>query len=171
LRRTLYEIDRDRVTCAGGIAALDMMTAIIARDHGPELAAKVSDWFLQPQPRLGTAPQRMALQARTGIANAHVLAALSLMEANIETPLSVDGLAGGVGISGRHLERLFREHADAKVAARYLEIRLERARSLLRETSLPLNEIVAACGFQSASHFSRRFAARYGRPPSRIRGG
>ncbi|MFX8657106.1 AraC family transcriptional regulator, partial [Acinetobacter baumannii] len=53
LSRTIYEIDRDRLTCAGGIAALDMMHAVIAADHGQELAAGVSDWFLRGQVRQG----------------------------------------------------------------------------------------------------------------------
>jgi transcriptional regulator GlxA family with amidase domain len=43
----LFVIDGDRLTCSGGTAALDMMHALIEQDHGPALAAAVSDWFLQ----------------------------------------------------------------------------------------------------------------------------
>ena len=61
---TLFEIDRSRLTCGGGIAALDMMHEIIRRDHGETLAALVSDWYLQTAVRLGTAPS--ACRCRNG---------------------------------------------------------------------------------------------------------
>ena len=46
-----HEIDGDRVTCSGGVAGLDMMVALITRDHGYELGAAVSDWFLHTHVR------------------------------------------------------------------------------------------------------------------------
>ena len=62
--RTLFEIDRGRLTCAGGVAALDMMHAIIRRDHGQSLAARVSDWYLQTAVRVGDSTQRLSLLER-----------------------------------------------------------------------------------------------------------
>ncbi len=53
---------------------------------------------------------------------------------------------------------------------RYLRIRLEKAAELLRKTGLSVTAVGVACGFQSSSHFSRAFKARYGMTPSSERG-
>jgi len=165
LRRSLFEIDRDRLTCSGGTAALDMMHALIARAHGPDLAAAVSDWFLQTEIRAGTAPQRLALRDRLGVRSAALLRALAAMEAQVEQPHSRGELARRAGVTARQLERLFRRELGRTPGAHYLLLRLERARQLTRQTDLPLAEIAAACGFASLSHFSRSYRARFGAPP------
>lgn len=165
LTRTLYEIDRDRLTCAGGIAALDMMHVLIERAHGHDLAAQVSEWFLQTETRLGSGPQRMSLRERYGVASPRLLTALAYMEMHLEEPVSRDELASAAGVSVRQLERLFADHLGTTIGDHYLRLRLKRAQSLLRETTLPVIEVAVACGFVSASHFSRAYKSRYGRSP------
>lgn len=165
LRRSLYEIDRDRLTSGGGTAPLDMMHAIIAREHGTELAMAVSEWFLQTHVREGTGPQRMPLRARLGIAHAPLLRVISRMEQTVENPVSRDELALVAKVSLRHLERLFRQHLGRSLGEHYLALRLDRARDLVRQSSLSVLEIALACGFTSASHFSRTYRARFGQAP------
>jgi len=80
MERRLFVIDRDRYTCAGGAAALDMMHAMIAADHGTGLARQVSEWFIHTGVRVAEAPQRMGAAARYDIHNASLLAAVELME-------------------------------------------------------------------------------------------
>jgi transcriptional regulator GlxA family with amidase domain len=162
---TLFEIDRDRLTCAGGIAALDMMHALIEADHGRDLASAVSDWFLHSQVRLGTGPQRMALRERFGIAHPGLLRALGEMEANIEAPAPRLQLAAAAGLSARQLERLFQSHLGSTMGEHYLKVRLERAQTLLRQTTMPVLEVAVACGFVSASHFSRSYKIHFGWSP------
>lgn len=157
LTRSLFEIDGDRVTCSGGIAGLDMMVALITRDHGYELAAAVSDWFLHTHVREGAGPQRMDLRFRLGIADEKLLKVLKTMEANLMEPLGREELARFAGVSVRHLERSFRGQVGRGVHAHYLALRLVRSRQLLRETSLSIIEIALATGFTSASQFSRAF--------------
>jgi len=108
LTRTLFEIDRDRITCSGGVAGLDMMVALITRDHGYELGAAVSEWFLHTHIREGTGPQRMDLRFRLGIADDRLLTVLKAMEAHLEAPKSRQHLANLAGISLSQLERSFR---------------------------------------------------------------
>ena len=165
LRRSLYEIDRDRLTSSGGAAPLDMMHALIAREHGSSLAMAVSEWFLQTHVREGTGPQRMPLRERLGIAHAPLLRVISRMEQTLENPVSREELARLAGVSLRHLERLFRQHLGCSLGEHYLALRLDRARDLVRQTSLSVLEIALACGFTSASHFSRTYRARFGRAP------
>ncbi|MFC7397947.1 GlxA family transcriptional regulator [Chelatococcus sp. GCM10030263] len=165
LRRSLYEIDRDRLTSSGGTAPLDMMHAVIAREHGSALAIAVSEWFLQTHVRQGEGPQRMPLRERLGISHAPLLRVVGRMEQNLENPLSREELARMAGVSLRQLERLFRLHLGRSLGEHYLALRLERARDLLRQTSLSVLETGLACGFTSASHFSRAYRGRFGHSP------
>lgn len=165
LTRSLFEFDGDRITCSGGIAALDMMIALIRRDHGYELAAAVSDWFLHTQVREGVGPQRMDLRYRLGIADEKLIAILRAMEANLERPLSQDALAGIAGLSKRQIERMFRRQLDRGIHEHYLSLRLTRAHQLLRETSLPVLHVALNVGFKSASQFSRAFRRKFGFSP------
>ena len=171
LRRSLYELDRDRLTCSGGTAPLDMMHAVIAREHGAGLAMAVSDWFLQTTVREGGNPQRMALRHRTGTSNRAVLLALEAMEATAENPLPRDALAQTAGVGVRQLERLFRTHLGRSPASQYKRLRLERSRALLRQSGLSIMEVAVASGFGSASHFARAYRAAFGRTPSAERAG
>lgn len=169
LTHSLFDLDGDRFTCSGAVAALDMMIALITRDHGYELGAAVGDWFLHSQPREGPGPQRMDLRHRLGIADEKMLRALKAMEANLETPLARGEIARIAGISLRQLERSFRANLGRGVHEHYLGLRLDRARQLLRETSLSVLEIALATGFGSASQFSRAFRAMFDSPPSAVR--
>jgi len=171
LRRTLYEVDRDRLTCAGGIAALDMMVELIERDHGHALAAAVAEWFLRTELRSGSAAQRMEARERFGVSNEKLLRALAYMEANLEDPASKQRLADVAGVSIRQLERLFAQHLGATPTGHYLDIRLDRARTLLRQTTLSVMETAMACGFVSPSHFSRAYRTRFGKSPKDERKG
>jgi transcriptional regulator GlxA family with amidase domain len=165
LTRSLFVLDGDRFTCSGGVAGLDMMTALISRDHTSELGAAVSDWFLHTVVREGVGPQRMDLRFRLGITDEKALTVLKAMEDHLEEPLSREQLAGLVGFSLRQLERSFRAGMGRGIHEHYLNLRLERSRQLLRETSLAVVEIASATGFGSASQFSRAFRRAFGFPP------
>jgi transcriptional regulator GlxA family with amidase domain len=166
---SLFEIDGNRITCSGGISALDMMVALIERDHGRQLAAAVGDWFLHTHIREGFGPQRMDLRYRLGVADEKLLAVLRAMEISIETPQPRTALARQAGISLRQLERLFHRYIGHGVHFHYRWLRLERARQLLRETTLPVLDVALATGFASASQFARAYARAFGEPPSRTR--
>jgi transcriptional regulator GlxA family with amidase domain len=166
---SLFEIDGNRITCSGGISALDMMVALIERDHGRQLAASVGDWFLHTHIREGFGPQRMDLRYRLGVADEKLVAALRAMETNLETPLPREALARGAGVSLRQLERLFRHHVGHGIHTHYRMLRLNRARQLLRETTLPVLDVALATGFASPSQFARAYAQAFNEPPSRTR--
>ena len=154
---SLFEIDGNRITCSGGISALDMMVALIERDHGRQLAASVGDWFLHTHIREGFGPQRMDLRYRLGVADEKLLSVLGAMERSIEMPLPRAQLARGAGISLRQLERLFQRHVGHGIHSHYRWLRLERARQLLRETTLPVLDVALATGFASSSQFARAY--------------
>lgn len=162
-------IDRDRLTCRGGSASLDMMLMWIARGMGAETAEAVSRHFVNE--RLGipsdTVPQQ--LSERTRAEQPKLAEALELMESNIEEPLTTDDIAYHVKISRRQLERLFKKHLNAVPSRYYLQIRLERARNKLLSNSESIAEIGLSCGFSSGAHFSTAYRNQYGLTPSEDR--
>jgi len=167
--RTLFEIDRGRLTCGGGVAALDMMHALIRRDHGQSLAARVSDWYLQTAVRLGDSTQRISLLERVGTNNRSLIAAIGSMERQLASPMSRAALAKAAHVSVRQLERLFAKHLGVTIGQHYLALRLTKAQALLRQTSLPIVQIGAECGFANTSHFARVYRERFATLPSRDR--
>ncbi|MBY6203095.1 GlxA family transcriptional regulator [Maritalea mobilis] len=169
LERRLFVIDRDRYTCAGGSAPLDMMHAIIARDHGTGFAQRISDWFIQTEVRGADAPQRRATARAYGAVPPPVEAALDLMESHVADPLSQDQIATLSGLSIRQLQRQFRAATGRSVMQEYRRIRLETGRELVVETRLPLAEIAHMTGFSSQAHFSDAFSGLFGTPPSALR--
>jgi len=169
----LFEIDRDRFTCAGGVAASDMMLTEIARRHGGETAAAVSELFMHERIREGHDNQRLPLQARLRISHPRLIQAIGEMERNVEEALTREEIAARVGLSRRQLERLFRRYLNTSPARYYLRLRLERARLLLTQSTMPVTEIAFACGFTSASHFSKCYRDMFTRTPRderRVRG-
>ncbi len=163
---TLFEIDRNRYTCSGGTAPLDMMVFAISQSHGEQLAARVAEQLLHSTIRHQHDPQRMPIQHRTGIRNPKLLAAIAFMETNTETPHEIANVAQSVNISLRQLERLFRTQLSTTPSKYYLELRLQRSRLLLRQTSMLILHIAVASGFKSAAHFTQAYRRHFGYPPS-----
>jgi transcriptional regulator GlxA family with amidase domain len=158
-------IDRDRITCTGGIAPLDLMLTIIAARCGRAVSAQVSAQFLLERGRPADERQPRQATAATRTTPRHLAEAIRLLEDSIETPRPTGDIARAVRISTRQLERLFRQHLGVSPAAYASAMRLDRARALLRQTAMPVTDIGIACGFQSASHFSTAFRARFGHAP------
>ncbi|MDX5362311.1 MAG: GlxA family transcriptional regulator [Alphaproteobacteria bacterium] len=169
MERRLFVIDRDRYSCAGGTAPLDMMHAIVAGEHGAALARRVSDWFIQTRIRPADDPQRAAAESRYRLMNPCLAAAVELMESHLADPLSLDQIARLSGIGKRQLQRLFAAELGMSASAFYRGLRLDLAARLLTGTGLPLAEVAGATGFSAVSHFVQAFAARHGQTPARYR--
>jgi AraC family transcriptional regulator of adaptative response/methylated-DNA-[protein]-cysteine methyltransferase len=82
---------------------------------------------------------------------------------------SVEQLAERLGMTGRHLRRLFMRHWGAPPSAVARTARVQRAKRLLDTTTLPVSEIALASGFGSLRRFNAVFAAVYRRQPSDMR--
>jgi len=165
----LFEVDQNIYTCAGGTAALDMMLKLIGDDFDESLVNRVCEQVLTDRVRSPTDRQRLPLRARLGVQNSKVLTIIALMEANLSEPLSLIEIADHVDLSRRQIERLFRTEMGRSPARYYLEIRLDRARHLLIQSSMPVVEVAVACGFVSASHFSKCYRELYARSPQQER--
>ncbi|MEL7273642.1 MAG: GlxA family transcriptional regulator [Pseudomonadota bacterium] len=165
----LFESDGNVYTCAGGTAALDMILSLIGEDHDENLINAICEQALTDRVRGPHDRQRLPLRARLGVQNTRILAIIEMMEANLSEPLTLIEIADHAGLSRRQIERLFRHHMGRSPARYYLEIRLDRARHLLLQSALPVVEVAVACGFVSASHFSKCYRELYGRSPQQER--
>lgn len=161
----LFEVDRSRYTCSGGTAAMDMMLFLIGKQHGMTLASTISEQFVCERIRTHDDPQRIPLQVRIGTGQPKLVEAVQLMEANIREPLSSDDIAYHVGVSRRHLERLFKQNLNVVPSRYYLELRLQHAKQLLVKTDKPIAEVGVACGFTTAPHFSTTYKGFFGLSP------
>jgi transcriptional regulator GlxA family with amidase domain len=166
----IYEIDRDRLTCSGGTAAMDMMLHIIADAHGVDLARAVANQFhherirdAQDDQRGGRLDSLLALPPK-------LRSALKLMQQQIEEPLALPTVAKRIGLSARQLERLFLRHFRTTPLRYYMQLRIERARELLLYSDRPILEIAVSAGFSSVSHFSAWYRRVFGMRPSELRG-
>jgi AraC family carnitine catabolism transcriptional activator len=165
----LFEIDRTRITSAGGTASIDLMLDLIAQAHGAELAVQVSEQFVLGRIRPRQDHQRLQIASRYGVSNKKLVRVISEMERHSEPPLSTLELAERIQVSRRQLERLFRLHLQDTPSNFYLNLRLDKARQLLRQTELSVLEISLACGFESSSYFSRSYRGRFSLCPSQDR--
>jgi transcriptional regulator GlxA family with amidase domain len=162
----LFEIDRDRFTCAGGVAAADMMLSLIKRDHGEAVSNAVTDQLIHHRIREASERQRIDLRTRLGVAHPKLLRVITLMEQSIDKPMTISQFAAGVALSNRQLERLFWKHLGHPPNRHYLKMRLEHACQLLRQTAMPVLSVAMASGFNSASYFSQSYVEYFGHSPS-----
>ncbi len=165
LVRNVFVADQKYITASGGTAAADLMLHLIARQHGSDLSTAVADQMVYNAVREGTAAQRVSIQSRHGMRNAHLARAIGVLEARMEEPLTPQDLAQTLGISTRQLERLFERYLDTSPKRYITEMRLHRARNLIVQTEQSITDIAMACGFNSTSHFSKVFRAYYGVSP------
>jgi len=168
-RQSVYEVDRTRYTCSGGIAAMDMMLHIVQRDLGPDIAVAVANQFHLARIRSGSDDQRTGVVANLDAMPAPLRRAVALMQANLEKPLSIPAIGRLVGVGVRQIERLFIRHLHWSPARYYMRLRLERARELLIHGNSPILDVAVATGFSSSSYFAESYRAFYGFNPSAVR--
>jgi len=170
LTKSVFVIDGNRMSTAGGTSSIDLMLKVIANDHGDELANAVADQMIYASIRTDQDTQRLSVPTRIGVRHPKLSQVIQMMEANIEEPISPAILARDVGMSTRQLERLFRRYLNRSPKRYYMELRLQKARNLLMQTDMTVINVALACGFASPSHFSKCYRAHYNTTPYRERG-
>lgn len=170
LTKSVFTLDGNRMTTAGGTASIDLFLRLIARDHGDELATSVADQQIYSAIRTDQDTQRLSVPTRIGVRHPKLSQVIQMMEANIEEPISPALLAQEVGMSTRQLERLFRRYLNRSPKRYYMELRLQKARNLLMQTDMSVINVALACGFASPSHFSKCYRSHYETTPYRERG-
>ena len=170
LTKSVFQVDGNRMTTAGGTSSIDLMLKIIVDDFGEELANAVADQMIYSSIRTDQDMQRLSTPTRIGVRHPKLSQVIVMMEKNIEEPISPSILARDVGMSTRQLERLFRRYLSRSPKRYYMELRLHKARNLLMQTDMSVINVALACGFASPSHFSKCYRAHYNTTPYRERG-
>lgn len=157
-----FVVDRDRLTAASPAGAFNMVLEWIGKGHGPELVEAVVNILAFEVSRYRRAQPTVQANISEPLREA-----IKLMSANLEEPLSQDQLASYVGRSKRQIGRRFQLQLQTTPVRYYLELRITESRRLLQYSDLPILDVAVACGFVSASHFSKCYASFYGHSPSR----
>ncbi len=170
LTKSVFVIDKNRYSSAGGTASIDLILKVISQDHGEELSNAVADQLIYSSIRTDQDTQRLSVPTRIGVRHPKLSQVIQMMEQNLEDPISPSILARDVGLSTRQLERLFRRYLNRSPKRYYMELRLQKARNLLMQTDMSVINVALACGFTSPSHFSKCYRAHYNTTPYRERG-
>lgn len=164
----IFNLDRNRGSCAGGSSAADMAAFIVGRHISKDAERNALEVLQIEKARsaLDIQPRRpLSIQS----SDPKVKAALIIMETHTEETLPIPDLAAAVGVSRRQLERLFMDHAKSSPAMVYKRVRLERAKHLLLHSNAPLIDIALEVGFENSSHFARSFKQAFGKSPTQLR--
>ncbi|HQT96006.1 MAG TPA: GlxA family transcriptional regulator [Thermoanaerobaculaceae bacterium] len=166
----LFEIDGDRITCAGGAGAADLAALLIERHLGSRLAQKPHQVLQLARTRGEEAVQPHPPVAHD-VADGQVRRALLMMEQNLSDPVPIAIIARRLGLSTRQLERRFEAALGQRPSLLYRTLRLRYARWLLETTDRSVTDIALEAGFADCAHFSRQFKALHGLSPSQMRPG
>jgi transcriptional regulator GlxA family with amidase domain len=169
LTDNIFEIDRDRFSACGATAAMDMMLHFIKGHHGVAVASSVAEEFIYNRIRVPHAPQRLSTTQKYGFRHPKLRRLTELLDSQLERRVDVNELARTSGLSARQVHRLFKAHLDMSPQAYHRQLRLQRARGMLRQTELTILEIAMSSGFTSASDFSRAYRRAFQKSPNEDR--
>lgn len=164
----IFVVDRDRLSCSGGVSAAHLAAFLVDRHIGRAAARKSLSIMMIDEAMSGDRPQPglpLELTARDSL----VRRALLAMQQNLHAPLSVAKIARDLGVGRRKLERHFSADIGIPPADASIRIRLAQARMLLRQTSHTITRIAEETGFCDASHLIRVFRDAEGMTPDQWR--
>jgi transcriptional regulator GlxA family with amidase domain len=164
---SLFLVEGNTGFCAGGVAALDLMLELISKLRGRALGDEVANALVHAR-RDGEQKQRPIVPWDNAPASFQ-RQLISLMEQNLDFPLSPRQMAEHLGVSLRTFERQCSRHFGQTPIQLYLKVRLQAARNLLFYEDLSIKTISNACGFSYPSVFTRAFVQQFGQAPRNFR--
>ena len=165
----IFVEDRGVWTSAGVTAGIDLALALVEADHGHHVAMAVARRLVLFLRRSGNQAQFSEALRRQELPPPKLQDVSSYVLEHLDQELPVERLAHGVGMSARSLSRWCREHLGESPAALVRRLRIEEARRLLEETTLPLKDVTARTGLGDASTLWRVFTERLGVTPAAYR--
>ncbi len=167
----LYCIDRNRISCAGGRAAIDLAVELLTRHCGRTRALKGLADMLVDEAR-GQLHQLKSLDEETRINNSsgrHVGRAISLMRQLLAESNTVDELADMLAISRRQLDRLFKDNLGQTAREYWAEMRMQHVHWRIVNSDHSLLYLADEVGIQDASYLCKVFRKRFGISPNQLR--
>ncbi|WP_210260136.1 GlxA family transcriptional regulator [Hongsoonwoonella zoysiae] len=165
---SVISIDGRRMTASGSSAVFDLMLMLIEKRLGMEIANEVGCWFQHHFSRDEDFAQRIPATRTTAtheILPEPVRSAVRLFRENMEEPLGICEVARRLGVSIRHLERMFVKHTGLGPHRYYRLERLKLARQMIRYTDTPLPRISNAIGYARTASLKRHYRREFGISP------
>ncbi|WP_170411765.1 GlxA family transcriptional regulator [Ruegeria arenilitoris] len=163
----MFVTDGKIFTCCGGSAATDLGLRFVHSVAGESIANASARYMFHHDVRgEGQSQNPKDVEPLGYVTSGVVRDAIDLMEAHLETTLSIPAISQQLGVSQRQLGRLFRQYVQKSPVEYYRDIRLDRARGLVTQTELKFSEIAEASGFNGQVHFSRAYRNRFGLTPT-----
>ena len=157
------------ITAAGVGATAELIIGLIAPLLDARQVAELGNRLLLPTIRKSDAAQPKEISGNPSLFDDQVARIVSLMEKTVADPLCMPSLTAQVGLSTRHVERLFREVFQESPARFYKQLRTKKAWSMIEETMMPLADIAAATGFKTAGTMAKAVQGTYGETPTKLR--
>lgn len=165
----IFAIDGSIGTCAGAGATADFALEWIARFTGQTVADQLARKLTCTPRRKAERSQRRTQLARFAGAHAGFLSAIEVIQQDESRGLDITGVAAAAGVSPRQLQRLFKRYLKRTPSECIRAHRLQQAQELLTRTPMSIIEVALATGFESPTHFSRRYMQAFGLTPSKAR--
>src|SRR3954451_1994717 len=162
--RFFTAVKTTRIYCRPGCPVKQPLTRNVT--YYPTAAAAEAAGY---RPCLRCRPETAPFCAAWNGTRSTVTRALKLIDAGVLDSGSVAALAARLGVSPRHLARLFERHVCASPQQGARTARVQRAKRLIDETNESLAQIAYRAGFGSVRLFNATFRELYGRSPSSIR--
>lgn len=153
----------------GTVAAFRMMVELVGQQEGAFTEHGLREHLGMDQLRSGFSSREHWRLVRKSKGNPVIGKALAVMSENLEDPLPTRKIAEIIDMSPRQLERSCARHLGLSPLQVYRSLRLDRARQLLTQTSLPISEIAVACGFSSTTGLSKWYRDANGESPGHAR--
>jgi AraC family transcriptional activator FtrA len=165
----LYVDEGDVLTSAGSAAGIDLSLHLIRRDFGQQAANRVARRLVVPAHRDGGQAQFIEKAVPTAHESARISPLLEHMRNALSGDFSVAALANMAGMSTRTFLRRF-EAATGMTPAKYLLLqRLSRARDLLENANLPVEQVAHEAGFGTAATLRHHFRQQLSTTPAAYR--
>lgn len=160
----LYVSDGNLYTSAGSAAGIDLCLHLVRLDHGAAIANHVARRLVMPAHRDGGQRQFIPSPVETGTRD-QLGPLLGWIDENLDLRLSLDDLADRACLSARHFRRRFKERTGLS-PQRYVRLRrVDRARALLEDSDLSVEQVAQAVGFGSAQSLRQHFRTVVGTTP------
>ncbi len=160
----IFVVDRDRLSCSGGVSSAHLAAFLVERHIGRAAARKSLSIMMIDEPLTGDHPQP-GLPLELHSPDPLVRRALLAMQQRLDSPQSVARIAQGLGVSRRKLERHFADTLGLSPSDAAMRIRLAQVRMLLERTDRTVTRIADETGFCDASHLIRVFREAEGVTP------
>lgn len=164
----IIEVTQSFITASGAAGGFEVVLNFIEEQLGSHVSTEVACWFQHPMMRKSGIRQITPVPDESFTREslpAAVSDAIALMQSHINDPLVIEDIADAVGLTSRHLERLFKSSTGHSPFAFYRTLRMKAARQLVLYTNEKISIIAEELGYSQLRVFRRHYQASFTTSP------